>query len=117
MSLVYNWDARTIEDYIQNLVVLCRELKNGLQIRYNDSVPAEFTSLYEAFDLQEIVCGLSSFKYIHGKVVIDVENQFRGRKGMEFLQHVCALPQIRDHIKKMLPQIVSLTIVSSLPIT
>ena len=49
--------------------------------------------LYKAFDFEEIVSGLVSFKIIHGKGVIDVDFPL-------IFQHVCTLLQIRDHLKK-----------------
>ena len=101
---MYNWSARSPTECIEDLIVLCRELKNGLQSRYDKIVNAELAILFQAFDLEEIVCGLSCFRFDHGKLVISVEDRISWeKKGMAefsiFFKHVCSLPQIRDNVK------------------
>ena len=103
-STVYNWSARTPSECIEDLLVLCRELKEGLQHRFDRIVPAELTTLFKAFDLEEIVTAVSSFRFEHGKVSVSLEDRIAWeRYGMEefsqFFKHVCSLPQVLEYVK------------------
>ena len=107
---MYNWSARTPSECIEDLIVLCRELKNGLQSRYDKIVNAELAMFFQAFDLEEIVYGLSCFRFDHGKLVISVEDIISWeKKGMAefsiFFKHVGSLQQIRDHVKQKMASI------------
>ena len=94
---MYNWSARTPTECIEDLIVLCRELNNGLQSRYDKIVNDELAMFFQAFDLEEIVCGLSCFRFDHGKLVISVEDRISWeKKGMAefsiFFKHVNWFP-------------------------
>ena len=67
---VYNWVARFQDDCLRDLVVLCQEMKSGLQKRYDNVVLQNVTNVAEMFDLESLVDRLCSFRFEDGKLKI-----------------------------------------------
>ena len=105
MQTTYNWDAQTPFECIEDLLVLCREMREGLQRRFNDIVPVELSNLFEAFDIEENICSLTCFRFDRGTVLVDLDDRISWEtKGMTefsaFFHHVCSLPHIKELVAK-----------------
>jgi hypothetical protein len=98
---VYNWNARTSDECLSDLAVLCRNLKNGLETRFNDVVGQNVRNMAKMFDLESLVCGLCSFVYENGSLRIQLEEremwELSGNFEFSvFFKHVCQLPYVRE---------------------
>ncbi len=103
MQTTFNWDARTPFECIEDLIVLCKEMREGLQRRFNDIVPIELSNLFEAFDIEESISSLTCFRFENGTVLVDLDDRIAWeKKGMaefnSFFHHVCSLPHIKEHV-------------------
>ena len=100
---MYNWEARTPSDCINELKTLCKELRNNLSTRYENIVPAHVVKLYNIFDLGKIIGELTSFKYENDKLVINRNDRIEWeKKGLEefneYFEHVCQLPHVQKYV-------------------
>ena len=81
--MMYNWDAQTPFECIKDLLVACREMRVGLQRRFDDIIPVELSNLFEAFDSEENICSLTCFRLHYGTVLVDLDDRISWEaKGM-----------------------------------
>ncbi len=74
-EVLYNWVARSPDDCLRDLQVLCQEMKNGLQVRYDNAVPQIIKDLAKCFDLESMISCLCAFRYEQGNLRIELEER------------------------------------------
>lgn len=112
-ATTYTWDARSPYDCITDLIVLCKNLRVGLEGRHNNIVPNSVKKLGKVFDVEEIVRQLCKFKVENGKLILAREDRIEWETSgsnelHEFYQHVCSLPHVQaladaNHDMDLLP--------------
>lgn len=104
-EMLYNWVARSPDDCLGDLQVLCQETKDGLQSRYDDVVPQIIKDLAKCLDLESLISGLCAFRYEHGNLRIEHEERrmwelIGEAEFADFFKTVCQLPHVQQLVQK-----------------
>ena len=104
-EVLYNWVARSPDDCLVDLQVLCQEMKDALQTRYDYVVPQVIKDLAKCFDLESLISGLCAFHYEHGNLRIEPEERriwelIGDDEFAQFFNTVCQLPHVQQLLEK-----------------
>ena len=104
-EVLYNWVARSPDDCLSDLQVLCQEMKDGLRTRYDDVVPQIIKDLAKCFDLESLISGLCAFHYEDGNLRIELAKRQRweltgNAEFANFFKTVCQLPHVQQLLEK-----------------
>ena len=102
-KIVYNWEARSVNDCISDLKILCNELRLNLKKRYDKIVPTSAATLSTIFDLEILISQLTSFKFQHGKLFISRKNRIEWenlgvQEFTKYFEYVCQLPHVQKYV-------------------
>lgn len=102
---VYRWEARSRNDCLDDLMVLCQELSDGLQTRYDDVLPQSVKDLARIFDLELLIRGLCAFHFEDGQLKIQLEERRQWElcgdvEFANFFKIVCQLPHVRQLLEQ-----------------
>ena len=104
-EVLYNWVARSPNDCLSDVKVLCQEMKDGLRTRYDDVVPQIIKDLAKCFDLESMISGLCAFHYEDGNLRIELKKRqmwelIGDAEFANFFKTVCQLPHVQQLLEK-----------------